>query len=234
MNTPGHELTNNHIRRGQETNQIRTQEAGTHDTHDRGLTWLPPPKRLVPSINSSIGRGGGRSGSPSGQTRTRTQDGDLQSRTDRDHGGAGSSGGHGVAGSSGGHVSAGSSGGHGRWCSGPWPQSPRPSPYSRNPFTPPKFPWGSQEPSGARQTGQYITWKSPPGPDRQDKTGHPTGTRSSPGLAWKLRLPLGMTRSQGPSQGPSATASTSATGRQPQASLRGQDKTSLYIYIYIF
>ncbi len=31
-------------------------------------------------------------------------------QTDRDHGGAGSSGGHG---------GAGSSGGHGRWCSGP-------------------------------------------------------------------------------------------------------------------
>ncbi len=48
-------------------------------------------------------------------------------RTDRDHGGAGSSGSHGVAGSSGGHGGAGSSGGHGgvgssgghgRWSSG--------------------------------------------------------------------------------------------------------------------
>ncbi len=55
---------------------------------------------------------------------------------------------------------------------------------------------GYQEPSGARQTG----------------TGLPTGTGSPPGLAWKLRLLLGMIRSQGPSQGPSATASTSATG----------------------
>ncbi len=34
----GQELTNNHIRRGQETNQIWTHEAGTQDTHDRGLT----------------------------------------------------------------------------------------------------------------------------------------------------------------------------------------------------
>ncbi len=41
-------------------------------------------------------------------------------QTDRDHGGAGSSGGHGGAGSSGGHGGAGSSGGHGRWSSGPW------------------------------------------------------------------------------------------------------------------
>ncbi len=47
-----------------------------------------------------------------------------------------------------------------------------------------------------------------------DKTGHPTGTRSPPGLARRLRLLLGMTRSQGPSQGPSATASTSATRGQ--------------------
>ncbi len=38
MNTPGHELTNNHIWRGQETNQIWTQETGTHDTHNRTLT----------------------------------------------------------------------------------------------------------------------------------------------------------------------------------------------------
>ncbi len=39
-NTAGQELTNNHIRRGQETNHIWTQEAGTHDTHDRGLTGV--------------------------------------------------------------------------------------------------------------------------------------------------------------------------------------------------
>ncbi len=45
------------MKQGQETNQIRTQEAGTHDTHDRGLTLLPPPERLVPSLNSSIGEG---------------------------------------------------------------------------------------------------------------------------------------------------------------------------------
>ncbi len=53
------------------------------------------------------------------------------------HGGAGSSGGHGGAGSSGGHGGAGSSGGHGRWTSGPWPRSPRPGPYSRNSYYPP-------------------------------------------------------------------------------------------------
>ncbi len=82
-------------------------------------------------------------------------------QTDRDHGGAGSSGSHGGAGSSGGpwqswelwrpwrswelgghggagssgdHGGVGSSGGHGRWSSGPWPRSPRPGPYSRNSY----------------------------------------------------------------------------------------------------
>ncbi len=108
---------------------------------------------------------------------------------------------------------------------------------------------GYQEPSRAKQTGQYKTRQnSPPGPDRQDtttgkpsrarqtrqdmmtgkpsrarQTRHPTGTRSPPGLARRLRLPLGMTRIQGPSQGPSATASTSATRGQAarMASTRG-------------
>ncbi len=37
-NTAGQELTNNHNQRGQETNQIRTQETGTQDTKDKGLT----------------------------------------------------------------------------------------------------------------------------------------------------------------------------------------------------
>ncbi len=94
-------------------------------------------------------------------------------RTDRDHGGAGSSGSHGSAGSSGGHGGVGSSGGHGRWSSGPWPRSPRPDPYSRNSYYPPKnFPGevrGYHEPSGAKQTGQ-TGQGSPPGPDRQDST----------------------------------------------------------------
>ncbi len=34
----GTDLTNNHTKQGQETNQIWTQEAGSHDTHHRGLT----------------------------------------------------------------------------------------------------------------------------------------------------------------------------------------------------
>ncbi len=100
---------------------------------------------------------------------------------------------------------------------GPWPRSPQPGPYSRNPFYPQKkFPWGSQgvsgyqEPSGARHTEHDKTRLQ----GQTNRTGHPTGTRSPPGLAWKLRLPLGMTKSQGPSQGPSATASISATRGQ--------------------
>ncbi len=75
------------------------------------------------------------------------------------HGGAGSSGGHGVARGSGGHGSAGSSGGHGRWSLWPWPRSPRPGPYNRNPFTPPKI-----------SLGKLGGIRSPPGLDTQDST----------------------------------------------------------------
>ncbi len=91
------------------------------------------------------GRGGGRSGGPSGQTRTGTQDGDLQSGTDN-----------------GGHGGAGSSGGHGRWSLWPWPRSPRPGPYSRNPFTPP--------PPKKNSLGKLGGIRSPPGLNRQDST----------------------------------------------------------------
>ncbi len=148
---------------------------------------------------------GGRSRGPSGQTWTGTQDGDLQSGTDNGghggagssggHGGAGSSGGHGGAGSSGGHGGAGSSGGHSRWSLWPWPRSPRPGPYSRNPFYPQKkFPWGSQGVSGALRGWTHRTRQdSPPGLNRR--------TGSPPGRARKLRLLLGMTRHQAPSQG---------------------------------
>ncbi len=90
-------------------------------------------------------------------------------------------------------------------------------PLQPEPFYPQKnFPGvvrGYQEPSGAGQTRTYKTGQeSPPGLNRQ--TGQPTGTRSPPGLARRLRLLLGMTRSQGPSQGPSATASTSTTQQE--------------------
>ncbi len=59
----------------------------------------PLPEGVSHAVTVPPGRGGGRSGGPSGQTRTGTQDGDLQSGTDNgDYGGAGSSGGHGGAG----------------------------------------------------------------------------------------------------------------------------------------
>ncbi len=189
----------------------------------------PLPEGVSHAVTVPLGTGGGLSGGPSGQTRTGPQDGDLQSGTDN--------GGHGRAGSFGGHGGAGSSEGHGRckelrrpwWCRElrrPWQVVfhgrglvPRPGHSSRNPFTPPKK---------KKFLGEVRGIRSPLGLDKQDstwqdrktlqgqtnRTGHPTGTRSPTGLAWKRRLPLGMTRSQGPLQGPSATASISTTGRQ--------------------
>ncbi len=65
---------------------------------------------------------------------------------------------------------------------GPWPRSPRPGPYSRNPSTPQKkFPGevrGYQEPSGARHTEHDKT----PGPDKQDRTSHRNQKPSWAGL----------------------------------------------------
>ncbi len=95
---------------------------------------------------------------------------------------------------------------------------PRPGHSSRNPSTPP--PQISLGKSGGIRNPPGLDTQNSTRQDRKalrgqtDRTGQPTGTGSPPGLAWKLRLPLGMTRSQGPSQGPSATASTSATGGQ--------------------
>ncbi len=109
-------------------------------------------------------------------------------------------------------------------------------------------------PQKKNSLGELGGIRSPPGLDTQnstrqdrkalrgqtDRTEQPTGTGSPPGLARRLRLLLGMTRSQRPSQGPSATASTSATrgqvagnglhghykkSRLPQTSLHGPDKT---------
>ncbi len=105
-------------------------------------------------------------------------------QTDRDHGGAGSSEGHGGAGSSGDHGGAGCSGDHGgagstrghdRWSLGHLASTPS-APTAGTLLPPPQnFPGevrGYQEPSGAKQTGQYKTRQdSPPGPDRQDRTG---------------------------------------------------------------
>ncbi len=90
----------------------------------------------------------------------------------------------------------------------PWP---RPGHSSRNPSTPPKkFPGevrGYQEPSGARQTGQYRTALR----GQTDRTRHPTGTGSPPGLFSEAEASFGILWHQGPSQGPSATASNSTT-----------------------
>ncbi len=114
-----------------------------------------------------------------------------------------------------------------------------PAPTAGTLSTPPKkkFPGevrGIRSPPGLNtDTGQ----DSPPGLDTRQHS--PPVTGSPPGLARKLRLLLGMTRSQGPSQGPSATASTSTTrgqaagnglrghykkSRLPQTSLHGQDR----------
>ncbi len=91
---------------------------------------------------------------------------------------------------------------------GPWPRSPRPGPYSWNPFTPPtKISLGKlggiRSPPGLNRQDSTKRQESPPGPDRQDRTAHqgqtdrtgqPTGTGGPPGLARRLRLLLGMTR----------------------------------------
>ncbi len=85
------------------------------------------------------------------------------------HGGAGSSGSPGGAGSSEGHGGAGSSEGHGRSSLGPWPQSPRPGPYSRHPYYPPNF----------FSMGQIGGNRSPLGLNTQDRTGQPSGARQT-------------------------------------------------------
>ncbi len=134
----------------------------------------PLPEGVSHAVTVPPGRGGGRSGGPSGQTRTGTQDGDLQSGTDR----------------------------QGPWRSWelwwpwrcrelrrpwwswelrrPWQMVfgalasvPLARPLQQEPFYPPQnFPGevrGYQEPSGAKHT----TWQDKtPGPDRQDRTAH--------------------------------------------------------------
>ncbi len=85
---------------------------------------------------------------------------------------------------------------------GPWPRSSRPGPYSRNSYTPPKISLGKL--GGIRSPPGLNTQHDSTKHDRNalqgqtDRTGQPTGTRSPPGLAWRLRLSPGMTRSQRP------------------------------------
>ncbi len=148
------------MKQGQETNQIWTQKAGTHDTHDRGLTLLPPPERLVPSLNSSIGEGGalwrplrtntdrntGR-GPPerNRQPGTMVELGALEAMAVQGALEAMAELGALEAMAELGALEAMADG-----LQGPWPWSPRSGPYSRNSYyTPPKFPWGSEGVSGA-------------------------------------------------------------------------------------
>ncbi len=158
----------------------KRQEQITHTTEP----WhnSPLPEGVSHAVTVPPGRGGGALEAPqdrhgqehrTGTSRAEQTDkgGHGGAGSSGGHGGAGSSGSHGVARGSGGHGSAGSSGGHGRWSLWPWPRSPRPGPYSRNPFTPQKnFPGevrGYKEPSGAKQTGQYMD--SPPGLNTQEQ-----------------------------------------------------------------
>ncbi len=139
------------MKQGQETSQIWTQEAGTHDTHDRGLTLLPPPERLVPSLNSSIGEGGWALWRP------------LRTNTDRNTGrgppewnrqtGTMAELGALEAMAVQGALEAMADG-----LRGPWPRSPRPGPYSRNSYYPPP----------KISLGKWGGIRSPPGLNRPD------------------------------------------------------------------
>ncbi len=141
-----------------------------------GNTWhtqqnpdiTPPSRRLVPSLNSPSGRGGGTLEAPQDKYGQEHRTGTYRvEQTDRDHGGAGAleamavqgaQGCHGGAGSSGGHGGAGSSGGHGgcRELWRPWQMvfgglgHGQWAPTAGTLTTPPpKFPWGSEGVSGA-------------------------------------------------------------------------------------
>ncbi len=195
----------------------------------------PLPEGVSHAVTVPPGRGGGRSGGPSGQTRTGPQDGDLQSGTDN--------GGHCEAGSSGGHGGSGSSKGHGRckelrrpwWCRElrrPWQVVfhgrglvPRPGHSSRNPSTPQII-----------SLGKLGGIRSPPGLDKQDstwqdrtalrgqtdRTRHPTGTGSPPGLFSEAEASFGHGMTLG-----ALTGSLSNRFHDKGASLRGQDRQDL-------
>ncbi len=81
---------------------------------------------------------------------------------------------------------------------GPWPRSSRPGPYNRNSYTPPqKISLGKlggiRRPPGLNTQHDSTKHNRNALQGQTDRAGQPTGTRSPPGLAWKLRLPLGMT-----------------------------------------
>ncbi len=188
-----------------------TRGGNTWHTHDRGLTLLPPPERLVPSLNSSTGEGGwalwrplrtntdkntGR-GPPewNRQTGTMAELGALEAMAVQGAQEAMAELGALEAMAELGALEAMAELEHGSWLEamadglrGPWPRSSRPGPYSRNSHTPPQnFPGevrGYQEPSGAKHTTwQYKTRQErPPGPDRQDRTAHRNQKPSWAGL----------------------------------------------------
>ncbi len=144
----------------------KRQEQMTHTTEP----WhnSPLPEGVSHAVTVPPGRGGGRSGGPSGQTRTGTQDGDLQSGTDR----------------------------QGPWRSWelrrPWRswelwrpwwcrELRRPwqmdfgalasvRPLQLEPFYPPKKLGGIRSPPGLNRQDSTKRQESPPGPDRQDRT----------------------------------------------------------------
>ncbi len=122
---------------------------------------------------------------------------------------------------------------------------PRPGHSSRNPSTPPPpqtfhgVARGYQEPSGARQTGQYMTrQENPPGPDKQDRTSHRNQKPSWAGLEAEASSGHDMTsgaltgslsnrfhiydRGTG---GWNGLRGHKKRSRLPQTSLHGQDKT---------
>ncbi len=191
------------------------REHMTHTTED--WHYSPLPKGSSRALTVPSGRGGGRSGGPSGQTRTGTQDGDLQSGTDR----------------------------QGPWQSWelwkpwqcrelrwpwrswelwrPWQMvfgglglGPLgPAPTAGTPFTPPQnFPGevrGYQEPSGARHTEQYRTVLQ----GQTDRTGQPTGTAST-----------STTRGQAARMASMATTRGAACPRRVSMDKTWQDKVS--------
>ncbi len=170
----------------------------TWHTHDRGLTLLPPPERLVPSLNSSIEEGGwalwrplrtntdkntGR-GPPewNRQTGTMAELGALEAMVEL---GAleamaelgaleamaelgaleamavqGAPDAMAELGALEAMAELGALEAMADGLRGPWPRSPRPGPYSRNSYYPPK----------KISLGKWGGIRSPPGLNRQDST----------------------------------------------------------------
>ncbi len=140
------------------------------------------PKASSRALTVPSGRGGGRSGGPSRQTRTGTQDGDLQSRTDNSEAMAELAALEAMAvqgaqeamvelgaleamaelGALEALAELGALEAMADGLRGPWPRSSRPGPYSWNSYTPPKI-----------SLGKLGGIRSPPGLNTQhDSTKH--------------------------------------------------------------